>query len=72
MEVVSDRRVLAVEDVGVGQVEQVLGDRDGLGAGVAGGEQVGRFVRDGDLDVAVPARQAKVGVEALDGFGTQP
>ncbi len=72
MEVVGDGGVLAVEDVGVGQVEQVLGDRDGLGAGVAGGEQVGRLVGDGHLDVPVAAGEPQVGVEALDRFGAEP
>ncbi|MDN5797964.1 MAG: hypothetical protein L0H79_19770 [Intrasporangium sp.] len=72
LELVGDGGVLAVEDLDVGQVEQVLGDGDGLGAGVAGGEQVGGFVGDGELDVAVAAGQAQVGVEALDGLRPEP
>ena len=70
-EFVGDGLVLAVEDLDVGQVQQVLGDRGGLGAGVPGGEQVGGFVGDGELDVAVAAGQPQVGVEALDGVGAE-
>ena len=57
--------VQAVHDLDVVQVQQVLGDRDRLGVGVADREQVGGFVGDGELDVAVAAGQPQVGVEAL-------
>ena len=40
--------------------------------GVAGGERVGGFVADGDLDVAGAAGQPHVAVEAFDGFDAEP
>jgi hypothetical protein len=70
-EVVGDGRVLAVQNLDVGQMQQVFGDRDGLRAGVAGGEQIGGFVGDGDLQVACAARQPQVGVEGFDGVGAE-
>jgi hypothetical protein len=44
--------VLAVEDLNVGQVQQILRDRDGLRADVTGGQRVGGLVADRDLNVA--------------------
>ena len=71
LEVGGDAVVLAVEDLDVGQVQQVLGDGDGLGAGVADGEQVGGFVGVGPLDVPGGAGQAQVLVEGLHRLGAQ-
>ncbi len=72
MEFLGDALVLAVQDLGVSQVEHVLGDRSSLRAGVAGRQQVGRFVSDRELDVAVPAGEPQVGVEALHRLDPEP
>lgn len=71
-EVAGDAEVLAVQDLDVGQVEQVLGDGHGLGAGV-GRRRAGRggFVGVGPLHVAVGAGQSQVPVEGLDRFDTE-
>ena len=64
--------VLAVEDLDIDQVQQVFRDRGGLGVCVPGREQVGGFVGDGELDVAVPPGEPQVRVEALHGVRTEP
>ena len=64
VEFFGDGEVLAVEDLDIGQVQQILGDGDGLGADVAGRQRVGGLVPDRDLDVAVAAGESQVGVEA--------
>ena len=65
LEFFGDGGVLAVEDLGVGQVQHVLGDLGGLGAGVADAFQVGGLVPDRVLDVSVAPGQSEVGVQAL-------
>ena len=65
VEFFGDGAVLAVEDLDIGQMQQIFGDGDGLGADVAGRQRVGGFVADRDLDVAIAAGESQVGVEAL-------
>ena len=64
VEFFGDGEVLA-EDFDIRQVQQILGDGDGLGADVAGRQRVGGFVPDRDLDVAVVAGESQVGIELL-------
>jgi hypothetical protein len=66
VEFFGDGEVLAVQDLDIGQMQQILGDGDGLRADVAGRQRIGGLVPDRDLDVTVAAGESQVGIEAFD------